>query len=215
MALGSIQNLLLALIVVVPGFITTHVAVSLGVVRTEISKWRLLIVSLSTSLFVVSLFLGILQLNGTEVTDVTEVQAVFFTPKFRPELVLALITGSAGMGVLGAVLLASNVHKQVRNWIWERVPGDRTRNFHEPWEGTLDEAARVQVLTSDGAIVIGGLKQYSDDGKEKQISLTGAEWKSPSMDGFEDAGTDIELLFGDDIQQITVVDTKENAESQE
>lgn len=75
----------------------------------------------------------------------------------------------------------------------------------------LEEAPRVQVLTSDGALVVGGLQQYSDDDKEKQLALTGVEWRSPSSGQWVDPETDIELLFGDDIRQVTVVDTIESA----
>ena len=213
MTVTSVQNILLGLIVVVPGFIATHVIVSLGVFRSKISRWELLIVSLSMSLFIDSIFFSIVQMNGGSINDVSEVSSVFFTPQFRPELVFGLIGISLVIGVLGAVFLAANIHKKVREDIWDRVSGNRRRSFHEPWEGSLDEASRVQVLTSDGAMVVGGIKQYSDDGKEKQLSLTGAEWKSPSSDGWVDPDTDVELLFGDDIRQVTIVDTNGEADS--
>jgi len=211
----SIQNLLLGLVVVVPGFIATHFAISLGVVRTEISKWRLLIISLSMSLLVDTIFIALLQQLGTRVTDPTDISSIFFTPTFRPLYVLSLILFSIMVGVIGAIGLAANLHKQARNCVWNLASVSRRRNFQEPWEGTLDNAARVQVLTSDGAVVIGGLRQYSDDGKEKQISLTGVEWRSPGSDEWVDPQTDIELLFGDDIRQVTVVDTIENAEDKD
>lgn len=210
MAIVSIQNLLLALIVVVPGFICTHFAVTLGVVRTKISETRLLMLSLAASLFVDSLFLSGIELLGVSITEPQDISGIFFTPSFQAKYVLGLLAASVGVGVIGGVILAADLHDRARNELWRRLNGDRRRNFHEPWEGTLDEAARVQVLTSDGAIAVGAIKQYSDDGKEKQISLTGVEWHLPD-EGWVDSDTDIELLFGDDIEQVTVVDTTENA----
>ncbi|MFD1525113.1 MULTISPECIES: DUF6338 family protein [Halolamina] len=210
MPLVSIQNLLLALIVVVPGFISTHFAVTLAVVRTKISETRLLMLSLAASLFVDSLFLSILEVFGASITEPQDISEVFFTPTFQAKYVLGLLGFSVAVGAVGGVILAADHHDRVRNWLWKRLDGDRRRNFHEPWEGTLDEAARVQVLTSDGAIAVGAIKQYSDDGKEKQISLTGVDWHFPDQ-GWVDSDTDIELLFGEDIEQVTVVDTIENA----
>ncbi len=211
MPLLSIQNLLLALIVVVPGFIATHFAVTLGVVRTQISETRLLMLSLASSLLVDSLFLSLLGWLGASITEPQDISEAFFTPNFQGEYVLGLLLFSALVGVIGGIILAGNHHDDLRNWLWSNLGGNRRRNFHEPWEGTLDEAARVQVLTSDGALVIGGVKQYSDDGKEKQLSLTGVEWRHPDHGEWVDPGTDIELLFGDDIKQVTVVDTMKNA----
>jgi hypothetical protein len=211
MPLVSIQNLLLALIVVVPGFISTHFAVTLGVVRTNLSETRLLMLSLAASLFVDSLFLSILEFFGATITEPQDVSQVFFTPSFQATHVLGLLGFSVLVGVVGGVLLAGDFHDQARSALWAMLDGDRKRNFHEPWEGTLDEAARVQVLTSDGAMVVGGIKQYSDDGKEKQLALTGAEWRHPDRGEWEDHDTDLELLFGDDIERVTVVDTTENA----
>lgn len=211
MPLVSIQNLLLALIVVVPGFIATHFAVTLGVVRTKLSETRLLMLSLAASLFIDSLFLWILQLFGATISEPRDISEAFFTPTFQAFEVLSLLAFSVFIGIVGGVILAADLHDQARGGLWAALDGDRKRNFHEPWEGTLDEAARVQVLTSDGSMIIGAIKQYSDDGKEKQLALTGAEWRHPERGEWEDHGTDIELLFGDDIERVTVVDTTENA----
>lgn len=211
MPLVSIQNLLLALIVVVPGFISTHFAVTLGVVRTNISETRLLMLSLASSLFVDSLFLSILEFFGATITEPQDISNVFFTPSFQATHVLGLLGFSVFVGVVGGIILAADLHDKARSALWGVLGGDRRRNFHEPWEGTLDEAARVQVLTSDGAMVVGGIKQYSDDGKEKQLALTGAEWRHPERGEWEDHDTDIELLSGSDIKRVTVVDTTENA----
>jgi len=115
------------------------------------------------------------------------------------------------IGGIGGVLLAADVPRRIRDRIWEKLPGHRQRNFHEPWEGALNNAARVQILTSDGAVAVGSLYMWSDDEKEQQIALTSVEWHSPSTDGWVDANTDIELFTGDDIEQVTVVDLKESA----
>lgn len=212
----SVQNLLLALIVVVPGFVATHFAISLGVVRTELSKWRLLIISLTMSLLVVTLFLAVVkQIAGETVTSPTEIGSVFFNPVFRPDYVIGLLLFSGLIGTGGAIILTANIHKRVREAIWDRFSNGRTRNFHEPWEGSLDKASRVQILTSDGAVAVGSLWKYSDDGKEKQISLTDIEWTSPTTEGWVSPDTDMELFFGDDIRQVTIVDTISEDEDNE
>lgn len=204
----SVQNLLLALIVVVPGFIATHFAISLGVIRDEISRWRLLIVSLSASLIVDTLFLSLLELGGGEIRSPTDVKSAFFTPDFRPVLVFGLIILSAVIGILGAVVLAANAHNWLRELIWRYVGKDRHRKPVEPWEGVLDNANRVQVLTGDNSIVVGKVLEYSDDDKEKQIAIGNPEWYEPESDEFqEQEDVAVELLFGDDIQQVTVIDT--------
>lgn len=212
MLTGTVQDLFLALVVVVPGFITTQVAISLGVVRTDLSKWRILITSLAASLVVVTLFLAVLEyVAGTAVAQPQEVSDVFFTPEFRPLRVLLLLGFSVLTGFVGGACLALDLPKLTRDFLWDHAPTSNKRNFHEPWEGSLNEAARVQVLTSDGAIAVGSLYKWSDDGKQPQIALKNVEWHKPGMDGFRSAGTDIELFFGPDIQQVTVVDTKESA----
>jgi hypothetical protein len=212
MLTGSVQNLFLALVVVVPGFIATQVTISLGVVRTDLSKWRILITSLATSLFVVTVFLWILEaMAGTAVTQPQEIGDVFFTPEFRPLRVLQLLAFSGLIGVFGGAGLAADLPERARSCLWSIVPSSSQRNFHEPWEGTLNEAARVQIIKSDGSIAVGSLYKWSDDDKQLQIALKNVEWRKPGMDGFKDMGTDIELFLGDDIEQVSVIDTRESA----
>lgn len=185
---------------------------SLGVFRTDLSKWRILITSLTASLVVVTLFLaGVEATGGAAVTQPQEVGDVFFTPEFRPLRVLSLLLFSGIVGFVGGVGIAFDLPKRTRDGLWSVMPSSSRRNFHEPWEGTLSEAARVQILTSDGAIAVGRIYQWSDDGKQRQIALKDVDWRKPGMDGFRDVGTDIELFFGDDIRQVTVIDTKETA----
>lgn len=211
---ASLQNLLLALIVVVPGFIATQAAISIGVVRTELSKYRILITSLAVSLVVVSLFLSIVELLGvSSISSPGDVGSIFFTPSFQPILVLSLLGFSLIIGTVGGVGLAFDLPRRARNIVWRVVPSDRQRNFHEPWEGSLNDAARVQLLTSDGAVAVGSLYMWSDDDKEQQIALTSVEWHSPSTEGWVDPDTDIELFTGEDIKQVTVVDKKEDSEN--
>lgn len=207
MALLSIQNLLLALVIVVPGFISTHTAISLGVVRTEMSSWRLLIVSLSSSVFVDAVFIAIAQLLGQSVRGPNEVESLFFNPNFQPFAVFGLLFLSILVGVIGAVMLAANWHTSAREAIWKRFGDDRHRNPLEPWEGVLDEANRIQILTSDGAILVGQLYKYSDDGKEKQIAVKNPEWNMG--DCFEDSNSEIELVLEEDIMSISVLTLKD------
>ena len=174
---ASIQNLILALVIIVPGFVATQVAISIGVVRTELSKSRILITSLTMSLIVVTMFLtGVGWVNGRSISAPNEVGSIFFTPNFRPVLVLGLLVFSVVVGFVAGVLLAIDTPRRIRNVIWSNMPNNRKRNFYEPWEGTLNDAARVQVLTSDGTVAVGSLYMWSDDEQEQQIALTNAEW---------------------------------------
>jgi hypothetical protein len=113
------------------------------------------------------------------------------------------------VGLVGAYLLARDVHRTCREWVWNRVSPDRRRNFHEPWEGTLDNATHVQVLTSDNDLVAGELWQYSDDGKEKQIAIKNATWEFSDTGELVDSNADVELIMGGDIQQISVLTPSE------
>lgn len=204
-----VEQLLLALIVVVPGFVATQIAISLGVVRKDLSKFHVLITSLVVSLLVITVFLQIAQpFTSSSISQPQDIGEIFFVPVFRPGFILGLIGLSVLTGVLGGVALAWDVHKWCRSAIWSQAAGDRRRNFYEPWEGTLQNAARVQIHTSDGAVAIGALHWWSDDRKERQIALTSVEWHSPSTDGWVDPDTDIELFFEDDIRQVAVVDVK-------
>lgn len=213
MLTSSIQNLLFALIVVVPGFVATQIVISTGVIRSEMSKWRILITSLAMSLVVVTLFLHAVDLIwGTTVSNPNEVSSIFFSPTFKPGLVIGLLLFSVVVGLFGGLLMAMDYPQRFREFLWEKLPGDTRRNFYEPWEGALNEASRVQVLTQDGALAVGSLGMWSDDGKEQQIALTSVEWHSPSTDGWVDSDTDIELFTGQDIQQVTVIDTKESVQ---
>lgn len=208
MSVLSIQNLLLGLIVVVPGFISTHVALSFGVVRIEIAQWRLLIVSLTASIIVDTLFIGILQWQGTQVQSPADIEAVFFRPTFHPLLVFLLLAISAGIGIVGAVILAADLHEKVRNIIWNSVGNDRRRKPLEPWEDVLDNAARVQLTRTDGSVVVGELYQYSDDDKEHQIAIRPDKWNVGN--GFKEIDTDIELFLADEISHISIINSQQD-----
>lgn len=204
MALLTVQNLLLALIVIVPGFLAVFVAVSLGVVRRDISRWHLLIISLTASVFVDTLYFGSIQYLGFIISSPNQFGSIFFTPIFRPGFVLVLLGLSVAVGVVAAVLLAKNIHIKIRRKIWDRFGVNRHRKFHEPWEGTLDDAEWVHVLTSDGSYVNGRLRQYSDDGKEKQLAIAEPQWWFEGDEGeWRETDADVELLFGDDIKHVS------------
>jgi len=209
MALLSVQNLLLSLLVIVPGFISTHVAVSLGVIREDLSKWRLLIVSLTLSLIVDTLFFTSVQVFAGPVSTPTDIWGIFFTPRFNP-LPVALILGySGGVGLIAGIALAANLHESVRQWIWTQVGSGPHRKPWEPWEMALDKANRIQLQLSDGAVVVGAPHHTSDDDKERQILLKNQEWNFQATDGFEKSEADAELLFEDDIMSISIIDSDE------
>lgn len=207
MALASVQNLIFSLLIVVPGFIAATLATSLGVLREEVSKWRLLISSLTLSLLIDSLFLWWIQSETSEVTSPTLIDDVFFEPHFRPEFVFGLIGLSVAIGVIGGVVLTWNTHEKLRRLIWGLFGNNRHRHFHEPWEGVLDRAKAVEILTKEDELLFGYPRIYSDDGKERQLAIRHPYWKLPNDDEWVAPNADIELLFEEDIKQISVVTT--------
>ncbi|WP_410766422.1 DUF6338 family protein [Haloferax sp. DFSO60] len=203
----SPQYILLALLLVAPGFISTLIAINLGVVERKISETRLLGVSLVSSLIIDTVFIELYQRTGGSVTSLSGTQTIFFTPQFRGDLVLGLLAGSVVLGLLYAIALTYDIPKRIRRGIWSR--NHYSRHHRQPWEGALENAHEVNVITSDRELVNGILSEYSRVEKERQLVLQDPSWLDRQSGNLVKSGEKSVVLLEDDIQRLTIITKKD------
>lgn len=203
----SPEYIFLALLLIAPGFVATLIAINLGVVERKISETVLLGTSLVSSLLIDTIFIAIYQLAGGSVTSLSGTHSIFFTPQFRAELVLGLLFGSIGLGFIYAIGLTLNIPKRIRQWIWSR--NDYSRHHRQPWEGALNNAHEVNVITSDRELVNGILTEYSRVEKERQLILQDPSWFDRSSGELVNEEVHSVVLLGDDIRRLTIISKKE------
>ncbi|WP_336022488.1 DUF6338 family protein [Halobellus salinisoli] len=206
------EYLLLALILIVPGFIAAFIGVTLGVVEQRISNAKWVIVSLVSSLVILSGFLRIAQLLGDSITSPESVVYVFFTPEFQITRILILLALSVTLGLIYAAVLARNFHVWLRGLIW--MGTDRKRNPWQPWEGTMKDAHLVQVITQDDELVAGELAEYSRAGRDRQLVLRDVAWFKDNQDNPQNPESKEvkEVFFDDEIKQVSILMTENGAE---
>ncbi|WP_394354983.1 DUF6338 family protein [Halorarum halophilum] len=202
----SPEYILLALLLITPGFIATLIAISLGVVEKEVTDTELLGFSLVSSLIIDTVFIAIYQMAGGTVSTLSSTRTIFFTPQFRADLVLGLLTASVALGVVYAVGLTYDVPKQIRRRLWSR--NAYSRHHRQPWEGGLENAHEVCVITSDRELVNGILSEYSRVGKERQLVLENPSWLNRSSGEMDNHGEHSVVLLEDDIQRLSIITTK-------
>lgn len=202
----SPEYIILALLLIVPGFIATLIGINLGVVEREIPETRLLVTSLVSSLLIDTIFIGIYQWCGGSVTSLSGTQTVFFTPQFRADLVLGLLTVSVVIGFIYAILLTYDIPKKTRQKLWSR--NHYSRHHRQPWEGALENAHEINVITSDRELVNGVLTEYSRVGKERQLVLQNPSWLDRSSGELVDEDEHSVVLLEDDIHRLTIITQK-------
>lgn len=202
----SPEYILLALLLVVPGFISTLLAINLGVVEGSVSDTKILGVSLVSSVIIDTIFLSLYQLSGGEVTSLSGTRTVFFSPQFRPEFVLSLLVMSLVLGGLYAIGITYELPERARRAIWSK--NRYTRHHRQPWEGALEDAHEVAVITSDRELVNGILAEYSRVEKERQVVLTHPVWLDRRTGEMKDEGEHSVVLLEDDIERLSVITTK-------
>lgn len=196
------EDITLWVLLVAPGLIAVQLAIWLGVVETSLSDSRMLVASLVSSIFIDTLFFGLYQAIYGPIGQIDTAESIFFTPNFRPELVLGLLVLSITVGLLYAQAIIHDVTGFLRGLVWgER---ERIRYPGQPWEGVLKDADIVRVDTDDDTIVIGRLGDYSRLDKPKELSLRYPQWYDPSTGRLVDAEDETVLLFEDDIRRIVV-----------
>jgi len=208
------EYLLLALILIVPGFIAAFTGVTLGVVEQRISNAKWVTVSLVSSLIILSGFLGVTQALGGSVTGPESAVYVFFTPEFRIDRILILLGLSVLLGLVYGVVLARNFHSWFRELVWKGT--DRKRNPWQPWEGAMKDAHLVQVVTKDNELVAGELDEYSRAGRDRQLVLRNVAWFADNQDNTDNPEPKAvkEMFFDDEIKQVSILMTEEGAEKQ-
>jgi len=206
----SPENLLISLLLIVPGFVAAYFAISVGVIEKEITNTKFLILCLVLSGIIDTIFLSIVELLGEQISSPQGIEQIFFNVRFRPEFVLLLGTVTIGVGLLFSLALIHNIPGKLRKQMW----GDRAirRNPWQPWEGVLNKAARkqavAQVLTSDDELVKGQVREYSRAEKSKEIYLHDPVWFDKEMGDWVDGGSGV-LLLEDDIVRFEIIDLPE------
>lgn len=214
------QNLVVALLIVTPGFIATLLAISWGSVEREISNGRILAISLVASLIIDSTLIWIVQVFANQsVTSPSTVDRIFFEPQFQPESVFLLLFLSISTGFLFAIGLIVDLHGRSRQWLWKTIRrhDDRSRDPWQPWEGTLRDANLIKVLTSNGDVLSGKVYEYSRTNKPRQLRLFEPEAWNEEEEQFKPTADKFVLLFEDDIERVYVLlsddDVREELES--
>ena len=202
------QRLILALLLIAPGFIAVFVAITIGVVEREISNGRILIVSLVSSIVVDTLFLIIASLFGESVSTPYAFQQIIFTSGFSPQYIGLLLLLSVGLGLVYSLTIILDLHGGVREWMWGF--SDRDRFPWQPWDGMMQDSFVVQVTTSDDEVVKGFLYEYSRAERPRQLRLRSPQWFGKT-DWNPPKETDV-LLLQDDIDRISVLMTIEEFE---
>lgn len=196
------QDLTLWILLVAPGLIAVQLAIWIGVVETTLTDSRMLVASLVSSIVIDTLFFGLYQVVYGPIDQLDTAESIFFTPQFRPGLVLALVGLSILVGLVYAFLIIHDVTGRLRHLAWSdkdlfRYPG-------QPWEGTLADADIVRIDTVDDEIVIGRVGDYSRLDKPKEVVLRYPQWWDPSQGYLVDENDDAVLFRENEIRRITV-----------
>lgn len=186
---------LLALLILLPGFVSARVARSISAPSTQTDTERIidaLIFSFFIYLLYLFLFGGVLPFNwsssgGSSAGHVNRLRLFFLC--FAP-VVLGVIWG--------ALQHRDAVLGPLRSWNIT----DRT-NAVSVWNGTLKAlSGTVQVGLADGREVVGWLQQYSDTVEERSLFLTRAAWVAPDGARTEVPGAGILLTDKAEIRYI-------------
>lgn len=196
------QDITLWVLLVAPGLIAVQLAVWIGVVESTLTDSHILVASLVSSILIDTIFFAIYEAAYGPIPDAATVERLFFTPTFRPELVLILLTVSVLVGLAYAGLIIFDATGRLRSLAWGE--GGAFRYPGQPWEGVLRGAEIVRVDTADGGIVVGRLGHYSRLDKPRELALRFPQWYDPETGTLVDAGDESVLLFEEDIRRVTV-----------
>lgn len=131
MAFGiSPEQTLLSLFLIAPGFVAVLMAINLGVVEQQVRETVLFGASLVTSVFIDTIFLGIYQATGGEISGLNSTETIFFSPDFQPHLVFALIGLSVGVGLVYSIGLIYDLPRRFREGLW--AGSDYSRHPRQP-----------------------------------------------------------------------------------
>jgi len=194
---------------VAPGFISVLLATTIGVVEREPSRFKILVASLISSLLIDTMFLGVYQVFYEPVTGLGQLESIFFTPQFRLDLVGIYLGIAILLGLIYSLELIYEIRSKVQHLFWSR--SEYRRHRRQPWEGAMDDATVVRVKTPSDARIIGQVKEYSRAEKPHELWLNDVYWVDEDTDKpFSDGVTDSIVLLEDDIDRITVLDSKDD-----
>ena len=199
----TFENLIVALLLIAPGFIAVLIAITLGVVEQNISRYMLFGSTFVSSILIDVGFIYMIQQNGAVITGQQAIRNAFFAPGFQTGRAVLLLALSCALGLLYSIGLILDIQERLRSMLWRF--SSRRRNPWQPWEGSLNGAHVVQVVTSDEQVITGYLGEYSRVGKPRQLQILYPQWH------YEDkpSGTEMILLFEEDIRRVVVVETED------
>lgn len=196
------QDITLWVLLVAPGLIAVQIAIWVGVVESTLTDSHMLVASLASSVLVDTVFFAVYEVVYGPIPDVATAESLFFSPSFRPELVLGLLAVSVLVGLVYSGLIVFDATGRLRSLAWGE--GGAFRYPGQPWEGVLRGAEIVRVDTADGGIVVGRLGHYSRLDKPRELALRFPQWYDPETGTLVDAGDESVLLFEEDIRRVTV-----------
>jgi hypothetical protein len=206
MALVSSFSIVTLAILVAPGFVAVILAVNLGAVERDVSRFQLFMWSVVSSLIINVMALSLYQAIYTPIPGPDELQSLLFTPQFQFELVGLYIGSTLFVGLIYTAELIVEVRDRVQRLLWSR--SEIRRHRRQPWEGALDDANVVRVRTASETRIIGRVREYSRISKPKQLWLDNVYWVDDDTDEpYDDGLTDSILLLEDDIQRVVILET--------
>jgi len=187
-----------------PGFISVSIALSLGVVEQTVSRTQILFTSVLSSTLIYTPLLSSYQYSVENPVQGPEIiLAVFFVPTFQPMWVILMLSLSVLLGFIYAFVLAYDLPEFIReNIIWANR--STRRHPRQPWEGALESAELVQVLTTDDIIIRGKVTEYSRAEKDKELTIGDPHFWDPVNGGWKNHETKAIILFGDNIVDIQI-----------
>lgn len=194
-------------VLVAPGFISVLLATTIGVVEREISRFKILVASLISSLLIDAVFLGIYQVRYEPVTSLGQVETIFFDPSFRLDLVGIYLGIAVLLGGIYSLELIYEIRSEIQKLFWSQ--SEYRRHRRQPWEGAMDDATVVRVKMSSNARIIGRVNEYSRAEKPHELWLDEVYWVDEETgEPFSDGVTESIVLFEDDIERVAVLDSE-------
>lgn len=206
----SIEQVLLAVLLVVPGYIAITVSRTIGVVGQDQSETRLVINSIVASACIDSAFYVIASsCFGASISGIQELSSVFFTPQFRGDYVLLLLGLSlVGGGVLGTTFVL-DLPDRFRRLVWSVFgPGNWKSTPFEPWDNALRNAALVRVGLANDELIAGKLSEFGDQNEPKQLVLEDPELYRD--DEYKPTAAEKIILLEEDIERVEIIRTDGN-----
>lgn len=195
-SLPTVESVVVASVLVAPGFIATTMALSLsgGFLNRKVDGFVLLLWSLISSLLIDAVYFA----TGGDPAPITnllaEDAAVGAALTDLSELVVVLFGLALVLGGAYAVVLVYDLPDRARAVLWKSR--QIKRSPESPWLNHLRDADRVLIELSDGEQFYGGLRYYSTDGdprREVRINRPlrrdgwGAPWEPLDLTGNADA----------------------------